>query len=149
MFGFLKRLFQPSKPRLIEKCPMTEPRDCKNCQLNYICVDPIKDEEPEPKPTIDRMRPVAGPDIIARQGGQKRNRYHIYKQPHGYPIRCCDWIGVERESLDDVREIPGKEAGMAIQILKGDQTKRVCSHCLAIARGKRGEGIIGNTAKGA
>lgn len=115
MFEWLKKLCgRAGKP---EPAPETEP-------------------EPEPKPTVDHLRRPL-PDLLARQSGQKRNRYHVYEQPYGYPIRRCDWVAVELSSLDDVREIPGKEADVAIQILKGGQTKRVCSHCLAIARGRQ------------
>lgn len=78
----------------------------------------------------------AGPNIIARQGGQKRNRFHLYHQPFGYPIRACDWVAVDLKTLDNPRET-GTEGDLAIRILRGDQYKPVCRHCLAVAEGKR------------
>lgn len=82
------------------------------------------------------------PDLIARQGGQKRNRVHIYRQPYGYPIRYCDWSA---QDLDDI-EILGRweeaKSGPATPIqnalihyahLAG---RSYCKNCHKIAFGK-------------
>jgi len=129
MFNWLKKLYSRCHCRSYHERTGEHVEECP------------KYEEPElePKPTVDHLRRPK-PDLIARQGGQKRNRYHVYEQPYGYPIRRCDWVAVDREALEDAREIPGKEADVAIRIMKGDQAKRVCSHCLAIGRGRRGNG---------
>lgn len=88
-------------------------------------------------------RPQPGPDIIGRQAGQKRNRVHIFRQPFGYPIRACDWVAVERESVEYRGEAQGVGGPAELKTLavaldyrecKGD---RICCHCRAVALGKR------------
>ena len=79
----------------------------------------------------------AGPDLIARQSGRKRNRIHLYLQPFGYPILACDWLAVEYSTLEDTLEVERGQGGNAIQILNGQPSKRICRHCLAIAQGRR------------
>jgi len=82
--------------------------------------------EPEPKP-----RPEPGPDIVARQGGQKRNRVHLYRQPFGYPIRACDWSAVSLDELESLADDP-RDPLAAV----------TCRHCQAVILGKRAS--IGN-----
>ena len=81
----------------------------------------------KPKPVPFQLAEL-GPDIIGRQGGQKRNRVHLYRQPFGYPIRACDWIAVEEEDLEDRRRpVDGELWADAL----------TCKHCLDVAQGKR------------
>lgn len=96
--------------------------------------------KPEPTPT----RPKAGGDIIGRQAGQKRNRTHIYRQPFGYPIRLCDWVAVDKETIEYIGEAQGlcgpaaKEAlVMALDWAEKTKDAVICKHCRAMAQGKR------------
>lgn len=78
----------------------------------------------------DARKREKGPDFIARPKGQKRNKYHVYRQPFGYPIRLCDWSAEVMDGLDDILTTP---ADMTLKnfiygtglIDKG----RMCSHC--------------------
>lgn len=83
-----------------------------------------------------------GPDIIARQGGQKRNRYHIYRQPYGYPIRLCDWVAADETELEDIRKpegIPPEDLnGWTIcEIESQELSMKACSHCVEVLHGRR------------
>jgi len=93
----------------------------------------------------EAQRPKAGADIIARQGGQKRNRAHIYRQPFGYPIRFCDWIAVDMETIERIGECHGlfgpadlPALDMALDWAEGKRNAVICKHCRALAQGKRG-----------
>jgi len=88
---------------------------------------------PQPKP---------GPDLIARQGGQKRNRVHVYRQPFGYPIRACDWIAVDNiEVLGQCQGADGPAElvtlNMALDLHERKPGVVICKHCRAVAQGKR------------
>ena len=90
-------------------------------------------------------RPKPGPDLIGRQGGQKRNRAHIYRQPYGYPIRLCDWVAVDVETIERIGEAQGlngpaqKEAlVMALDWAEATKGAVICKHCRAAVKGKRG-----------
>ncbi len=90
-------------------------------------------------------RPKAGPDIIGRQRGQKRNRVHIFRQPYGYPIRLCDWALQDIDSIERIGEVEGTrgpvEAArlvMALDLMDTTKGTRVCKHCRATVKGKRG-----------
>jgi len=90
-------------------------------------------------------RPKAGGDIIGRQGGQKRNRAHIFRQPYGYPIRLCDWVAVDVETIERIGEAQGltgpaqKEAlVMALDWAEATKGAVICKHCRAAVQGKRG-----------
>ena len=96
--------------------------------------------KPEPEP------PKARGDIIARQGGQKRNRVHVYRQPLGYPIRLCDWVAVDRDTIGRIGEAQGilggpaeKEALVAaLDWAEANKDVVICKHCRATVKGKRG-----------
>ena len=97
--------------------------------------------KPEPTPT----RPKAGGDIIGRQGGQKRNRTHIYRQPLGYPIRLCDWGAQDIDSIERVGECQGLNGPaelnaleLALDWAETNKDAVICKHCRAVAQGKRG-----------
>ena len=97
--------------------------------------------KPEPTPT----RPKAGGDIIGRQSGQKRNRTHIYRQPYGYPIRFCDWIAVDRDSVERTGEVQGLNGPAELPALvaaldwaESMKNAVICKHCRVKAHGKRG-----------
>lgn len=85
-------------------------------------------------------------DIVGRQGGQKRNRTHIYRQPFGYPIRFCDWVAVERETIERIGETQGIQGGpaqkealeMGLDWAETNKDAVICKHCRALAQGKRG-----------
>lgn len=68
----------------------------------------------------------AGPELIARQGGQKRNRVHVYRQPFGYPVRLCDWV-YEGE-IEPIPTVPPPGEPYAAV---------TCKHCLAVIQGTR------------
>lgn len=98
--------------------------------------------KPEPKSSI---RLEAGGDIVGRQGGQKRNRVHIYRQPFGYPIRLCDWVAEDVETIERVGEAQGLNGPaelpalvMALDWAESTKNAVICKHCRAIAQGKRG-----------
>lgn len=85
-----------------------------------------------------------GGDIIGRQAGQKRNRTHIYRQPFGYPIRFCDWIAIDVESVERIGEAQGLNGPAELAALEAaldwaEATKNavICKHCRAMAQGKR------------
>ena len=101
--------------------------------------------KPEPEPDVgfdpehgrDRA-PKPAADIIGRQGGQKRNRTHIYRQPLGYPIRLCDWIAVDMTSIEYIGEAQGvngpaqKEAlVVALDWVESRKNAIICKHCRA------------------
>lgn len=90
-------------------------------------------------------RRKAGGDIIGRQGGQKRNRVHIYRQPFGYPIRLCDWVAQDIDSIERIGEAqglngPAKSPALVMALDWAESTKGavICKHCRAIVKGKRG-----------
>jgi len=90
-------------------------------------------------------KPKAGGDIIGRQGGQKRNRAHIYRQPYGYPIRLCDWAAVDVETIERIGEAQGLCGPAELRVLAAvldwaEATKGavICKHCRALAKGERG-----------
>ena len=111
--------------------------------------------EPEPDVVFDTehgrdilLKPAA--DIIGRQGGQKRNRVHIYRRPLGYPIRLCDWIAVDMESIQLIAHIEGISGPAEMKALvtgldwaetwknnRGEYVT-ICKHCRATIHGKRG-----------
>jgi len=87
---------------------------------------------------------AAGADIIGRQAGQKRNRVHIYRQPYGYPIRLCDWTGVELKDIEEVGRCQGlggpAEPITLVAALDWRQSHTddiICRHCKAVVTGKR------------
>jgi len=83
---------------------------------------------------LEKERP--GRDIIARQGGQKRNRVHLYEQPFGYPVRLCDWVAEgEIEKMFTCATREETKATIATLIEAGEVS--VCKHCQAIVEGKR------------
>ena len=102
--------------------------------------------KPKPVP-FETPRPQlkAGGDIVARQGGQKRNRVHIYRQPFGYPIRLCDWVYVDVETIERIGETQGICGGaaeldalvLALNWAEDNKMACICKHCQAIAQGKR------------
>jgi len=107
--------------------------------------------EAERRPRLEELEGIsverrkAGGDIIARQGGQKRNRTHIYRQPFGYPIRLCDWVAVDVETIERIGEAQGLFGPAALLALEAalDWAESVkgaviCKHCRALAQGKRG-----------
>ena len=94
---------------------------------------------------ISVERTKAGGDIIGRQGGQKRNRTHIFRQPFGYPIRFCDWIAVDKETIERIGECQGlfgpadlPALDIALDWAEGKRNAVICKHCRALALGKRG-----------
>lgn len=98
--------------------------------------------KPKPVP-FEKPRPTPGPDIIGRQAGRNRNRVHIFRQPFGYPIRACDWVAVERESIEYIgeaqgvagpAELPTLAAALDYRECAGDQ---ICRHCRNVALAKR------------
>lgn len=98
-------------------------------------------QKPEPEPST-RLK---GGDIIGRQGGQKRNRVHIYRQPFGYPIRLCDWVAVDVKTIERIGEAQGlcgpAELPALLMALDWAETHKnavICKHCRAVAQGKRG-----------
>ncbi len=88
-------------------------------------------------------KPSPGPDLIGRQGGQARNRVHIYRQPFGYPIRLCDWVAVERGSIEAKGQCQGIHGPAEVLALaaaldwREGQGDRICRHCHAVSVGKR------------
>lgn len=95
-------------------------------------------------PTRERISALAGADLIGRQGGQKRNRVHIYRQPFGYPIRLCDHIAVARDDIEFVGMAQGisgpAEWPALVAALDWSETAknaRICKHCQGVAQGKR------------
>jgi len=89
-----------------------------------------------------QKRPKAGPDLIGRQGGQKRNRVHVYRQPFGYPIRACDWIAADNvEVLGQCQGADGPAElvtlNMALDLHERKPGVVICKHCRAVAQGKR------------
>ena len=100
----------------------------------------------KPKPEPKRpQRFIMGSDIIGRQGGQKRNRTHIYRRPFGHPIRLCDWIAIDMETIERIGEAqglrgPAEAAALAMALDWAESTKNavICKHCRAIVQGKRG-----------
>jgi hypothetical protein len=85
-----------------------------------------------------------GPDIIGRQGGQKRNRVHIYRQPFGYPIRLCDWTAQQAKEIEIVGQVqgiggPGEPKALAAGLDWAESMKGavICKHCRRIAQGIR------------
>ena len=94
---------------------------------------------------VEKHVPKAGGDIIGRQGGQRRNRTHIFRQPYGYPIRLCDWTAQDVESIERIGEAQGltgpaqKEAlVMALDWAEATKGAVICKHCRAAVKGKRG-----------
>jgi len=84
------------------------------------------------------------PDLIARQGGQKRNRVHIYRQPFGYPIRACDWIAVEYSDVEVLGQCQGADGpaelvtlNMALDLHERKPGVVICKHCRKVAQGER------------
>ncbi len=114
MFEWLKKRFR-KRPIDVGDFTRAEP-EIVNGEIQAVAI----------KPTVDRLKK---PIFTARQGGQKRNRRHIYHQPYGYPIRACDWIAVDDENLEDIKYPPPGA-------LWPDYV--TCRHCLAIAERKRG-----------
>jgi len=101
----------------------------------------------KPKPAKVQIRALkAGGDIIGRQGGQKRNRVHIYRQPLGYPIRLCDWIAVDMDTIERIGEAQGITGGPAelpalnagLDWSENWKKAVICKHCRALVNGKRG-----------
>jgi len=88
-------------------------------------------------------------DIIGRQGGQNRNRTHVYRQPYGYPIRLCDWTIqgsiYDRTSIERIGETQGVTGGpaelealvLALDWAEVNKKAVICKHCLAAVKGKR------------
>ena len=101
--------------------------------------------EPE-KPAVPIRGLKAGGDIVGRQGGQKRNRTHIYRQPLGYPIRLCDWIAVDLDTIERIGEAQGISGGPAelpalnsgLDWAEAWKKAVICKHCRALVKGKRG-----------
>ena len=96
------------------------------------------------EPEIHHIPPVShdpGPALTGRQGGQSRNRVHLYLQPFGYPIRACDWNAVDRESIEKAEEfsVPNPAAGTVVITLaaRGGTGDRICKLCQEIAAGRR------------
>lgn len=84
-------------------------------------------------------------DIIGRQGGQKRNRTHIYRQPLGYPIRLCDWTSQDKDTIESFGEVaqgangPAAKEALVMALDWAEKTKGavICKHCRATVQGKR------------
>jgi hypothetical protein len=95
---------------------------------------PIQPPKPPPVFTIN-FRPGLA-TIIGRQRGQRRNRVHVYCQPYGYPIRLCDWVAVDKESIEQPDITIGIKQILytLIHRLIGEQ---LCQHCVDIMTGKR------------
>lgn len=109
-----------------------------------------------PKPKAEAMARIIEErkprgDIIGRQAGQKRNRTHVYRQPFGYPIRLCDWVAQDIDSIERIGETQGITGGpaelnaleVALDWAEAYKGAVICKHCLAIAQGKRGPVIGG------
>jgi hypothetical protein len=80
-----------------------------------------------------------GPDLVARQLGQKRNKIHVYRQPFGYPIRLCDWTHQEPESLAVLHT---RGPNMTLKQYLDEHTRfldegQVCLHCWHVLIGDR------------
>jgi len=88
-------------------------------------------------PTREDLARLEGPALIARQGGQKRNRVHLYRQPFGYPIRACDWEAFAPEDLEDVFKLTFGDPATALQSEGAAFHKPTCKHCQAVIAGKR------------
>jgi len=145
MLAFLKGLFRRGKkgPKRISTCFRTinQRRDCGLCSLKYVCDDPGRDDIPKKTAEDNTMtdtwanhsadwniNPGIGRVTVARQGGQQRNRIHIYDYPFGYPIRICDWVAVALEDIEPTKTSPPPEEPYAAV---------TCRHCMAIVEGKR------------
>jgi len=97
---------------------------------------------------------IPGKLIIARQGGQKRNRIHIYERPCGYPIRLCDWTFAPLEALEVLGEWDEENARTetklenALLYYASSKGFQYCRHCMAVVQGKRGNGTAARPIKG-
>lgn len=82
-----------------------------------------------------RVKRESKPDIVARPKGQARNKFHVYRQPYGYPIRLCDWAAEDMDNLLPV-VIPDN---MTLKnfIYSHIPEARMCSHCWAVVKGDR------------
>ena len=78
--------------------------------------------------------------ITARQGGQKRNRYHLYvpvnkKKFDGAYFRVCDWAGNNEIFLEDIVPVKGEAAlALGARVIRH---KDVCQNCKAVVAGRR------------
>lgn len=101
----------------------------------------VADIDMDTTPTREDVAKLAKPAFIARQGGQKRNRVHLYIQPYGYPIRICDFFPVTTVGLEILfDEKPSASCRAPISnmlIFIKSEGGRVCSHCLAVVQKKR------------
>lgn len=88
---------------------------------------------PEDRPAPD----TPGPDIIARLGGQKRNRVHVYRQPFGYPIQLCSWEMPEQELENTFTCATEEETKATLSTLIEAGEVTVCKNCQAIIEGKK------------
>lgn len=87
---------------------------------------------------VDRPAPdTPGPDIIARLGGQKRNRVHVYRQPFGYPIQLCSWEMPEQELENTFTCATEEETKATLSTLIEAGEVTVCKNCQAIIEGKK------------
>jgi len=142
---------QTGPPRLA-LCPRSEMKreGCGMCSLRYVCDDPGRDDVSIMSlysTASTEIKPKPGPDLIGRQGGQKRNRVHVYRQPHGYPIRFCDGETFDKEDLEALGKCTGGDGSsepamlkMALALQERTPGVVICKHCLAILDGKRGNG---------
>ena len=96
-------------------------------------------------PQVTKVGPKPGPDIVGRQGGQARNRVHVYREPYGYPIRLCDWVAVDYDQIEDRHTCFGihgpvddmRVLAAALDYYEVNRKARVCQNCRAVAQGKR------------
>jgi len=95
-----------------------------------------------------QKHPKPGPDLIARQGGQKRNRVHLYRQPFEYPIRACDWTAVEYNNVEVLGQYQGADGpadlatlNMALNLHARKPGVVICKHCRKVAQGKRQKAV--------
>lgn len=113
---------------------------------NAIPTPVVEPTRPTTVVNIPRDKMEAGKpnrDIIARQGGQKRNRVHVYRQPFGYPIRLCDWNAEAIEDLevlgtwDEANTLAETPLDKALSYHADAIGKRYCRNCEAVVQGKR------------
>jgi hypothetical protein len=101
----------------------------KQYAINYTAKSKVS---PPPKKFI------SGLDMIARPKGQKRNKIHIYRQPHGYPIRLCDWVYEEQEDIDIIFYGRGDTTLKNLLFSSGYlEQNQVCLHCWRVLLGER------------
>lgn len=87
----------------------------------------------------DARKREPGPDLVAIQRGQRRNKIHVYRQPFGYPIRLCDCVAQDKE---DINIVHTSGQNMTLKQFISEHTRyldtgRMCLHCWRVLLGER------------